>query len=408
MGLLDDIFHMDIIKPGKYVICRVDVNSPLDYKGKIMDITRFYAHKQTLKWLVSNNNRIIILAHQGRPGCRDFIGLRQHAEIFGDILGTEVKFVEDITGERAKEAIRNLKERELLLLDNVRFLHDEMEKKSIQDHANSSIIKMLEDVAEFFVLDGFAVSHRPHASVVGFATVVPSAAGFLMVREIKNILRFIENESKFIVILGGAKVDDAVKYIDILTRNRNVDKILLTGLVAFFFHVASGLKVSKRLADKMVEKFGKFLPDAKRIIRGGKIVLPDDYAIDNNGREETPAERFSRVESEPKDIGIRTVEKYLEIVKQYDSVCMRGPAGIIEEPDFRVGTQKIIDGILRANKYLLLCGGHLSSIVPKEIREKRKVHISTGGGATIQLIGNGTLPGIEALRLSKRIFEKKM
>jgi len=397
---------MDIIKPSKYVACRVDVNSPLNYEGKIMDTTRFHAHKQTLKWLIDNGNKVIILAHQGRPESRDFIGLEQHAEIFGNVLGTEVKFVSDIIGEKAKNAIRSLKEGQLLLLDNVRFIKDEMEKKPIEAHRDSSIVKALGKIADFFVLDGFAVSHRSHASVVGFATAIPSAAGYLMEKEIKNILRLIERESKFAVVLGGAKVGDAIKYIDILTKNKNVDKILLTGRVAFFFHVASGLKISKALSDKMMKEFGKFLSDAKRIIKEDIVVLPDDYAIDNDGRKEVSIEELIKVESEPKDIGHRTVEKYLNIMKQYDHICMRGPAGVIEEDSFRIGTQKILNGILRANKYLLVCGGHLAAMVPEEAKKRGSVCISTGGGAAVQFIGNGTLPGIEALKISRRIFGK--
>jgi len=171
---------------GKTVIIRVDINTYYDASSKkLSDSPRIKAHAKTIKELQEKKAKVVVLAHQGRKGDDDFISLEKHAELLNKYLEKPIEFVDDIVGEKAKKKIRELKEGEGILLDNVRFLEDETKEKSIEEHANSTIVKELAPLANYFVLDGFSVAHRSHASVVGFSTVLPSIAGRVMERELK-------------------------------------------------------------------------------------------------------------------------------------------------------------------------------------------------------------------------------
>ena len=351
---------------------------------------------------------MVLLAHQGRPGSNDFTSLENHAEIFSEVLGFEVKFVPDITGEKAITAIRELDYGEVLLLDNVRFVSDECISKSIEEHAKSTLVKTLGRFFDYFVLDGFAVSHRYHASVVGFATVIPSTMGMLMEREVRVLSEYMGRGSKNIVILGGSKVNDAVKYIEKLIESGRVEKILLTGLVAFVFHIANGLKVSNEIKREIMTKFGGCIPKAKELLKSGLIELPADYAIDLGERKEILIDELYKFNTKPKDIGINTVYKYVEMIDGSSTVCIRGPAGVIEKKEFELGTRNLLEKLIQKNAKIIFCGGHLVSVLNKLNIDKSNYYISTAGGAALEFIAKGTLAGIEALKLSKKIFGQKV
>jgi len=294
-----------------------------------------------------------------------------------------------------------------LLLDNVRFLPDEQSRRSIEGHANSVIVRALAKYFDYFILDGFAVSHRYHASVVGFATVIPSVMGRLMEHEVRNLSSYLEPDKKSIVILGGAKVKDAVKYIEMLLRSGRVDKILLTGLVAFVFHIASGLRVDDKIMDRIRAEYSKSIPKIKELIETGNIELPVDYAFYQKGRIEVNVEKGDLIRDTPKDIGILTVSKYADIINDYDVVFIRGPAGVIEDDNFRIGTIELLRRVSSKRVNIVICGGHLASVLSRTPINIDNCYISTGGGAALEFIARGTLAGIEALKLSKKLFRRQ-
>ena len=405
---LDDVFLIDIVKPGKKVVCRIDINSPIGIGGEILDITRFKEHEDTIRYFINNNNGLVLLAHQGRPGKKDFTSLNKHAEILREILDYEVKYVPDVVGEQAINAIKNMHPGDIILLDNVRFVEDEYIVKSIEEHARSKIVRVLHKFFDYFVLDGFSVAHRQHASVVGFTTVLPSAVGKLMEKEIRNLSWITAKDVTRAVILGGAKTKDAVKYVDLFIKTKKVEKIMLSGLVAFIFHVVSGLKVPIRIREEIARDYRSYIPKIKELVKSRVVEFPEDYAIDVNGRKEVHIDECSKIESMPKDIGHKTVEKYVDMSKDYDVIVMRGPAGLIEKRGFDLGTKKLLGGLINIGKQIMVCGGHLISVLKDLNIPETKYRKSTAGGAALEFIANGTLPGIEALKLSKKLFEEKI
>ena len=206
---LDDVKVKD-----RVVLVRVDFNSPVDPETKkILDDVRIRAHGETtIRELAEKGAKVVVLAHQGRKGDPDFIPLKQHAELLGKILGRPVKYVDDIYGDRAKEAIKGLKSGEILVLDNVRAFPLETKEGSPSDHAKTELVQSLAPLADLFVLDAFASAHRAHVTINGFTAVLPSAAGRVMERELKSLGRSLEHPEKpCLFILGGAKADDSLE-----------------------------------------------------------------------------------------------------------------------------------------------------------------------------------------------------
>lgn len=401
-----DFYRMeDLIKPETKVICRIDINSPLDKKKNISGTWRFQAHKETLRWLIKNQNAVILLAHQGRPGDEDFTDLSKHAEVLSDVLTIDVKFVPDVVGDKALNAIKNIKPGEIILLDNVRKVPDEMKKRSIEEHSKSLIVKTLSPHAEYFVLDGFSVAHRHHASVIGFPARLPSAAGLLFEKEINELSKFLRLD-EYNFIFGGAKVSDVIKSMLLFSSKNKKIRIFLTGLTALVFHYAKGLKLPKTTEELILKKAGKYLDQIKEILEKTDIYFPIDYALDKNGsRIEVGLEEISKYNLPPKDIGEKTVEYYAEQLKNAHTVFIKGPAGVIEEEAFRIGSQRLLEELARQDIFLVFFGGHLSSILEHSQINPKKYYISTGGGSSIQFLANGTLPGIEALEYSRKIFK---
>jgi len=412
--VLKDVFRMDIIKPESTVICRIDINSPikkLDNEIKIIDDTRFRGHEKTIRTLVNNSNRVILLAHQGRPGNADFVPLKAHADLLSEVLGIEIKYVDDIIGPRAIEAIEKLRSAEVLLLDNVRFLEFECKNKTPEEHAESPLVRILSKYADYFVLDGFAVSHRSHASVVGFAPVLPSAIGLLMESEILNLSYVRRKVNSYTLIFGGAKLSDAIKYIGKFLRSGKTNRILLTGLTALAFHMVRGYRIPSSTKKLIIEIAGDMIDKIRDLAKSDKIVLPIDYGVEINGdRKDIPIEELGNIDAPAKDVGPRTIEYYLDLVKDTEVVLLKGPAGVIEDEKFAWGSRVFLERLFKMNKFAMFFGGHLVSVLRKidDSIKNGKYFVSTGGGAAVEYLIEGTLAGLEALKLSHRIFADKL
>jgi len=387
----------------KVALVRVDFNSPIDPKTKkVLDDTRIRAHAQTtVKELCEKGAKIVILAHQGRPGDPDFTPLKQHAEILGKILGKPVKYVDDLFGEKAQKAIKGLKSGEILVLENVRTFPDEQNKGTPEEHAKSEFVQELAPLGDVFVNDAFAAAHRAHISIVGFTAVLPSVAGRIMEKELKALGKVLEAPEKpCVYILGGAKADDSLEISRYVLKNNIADRILTGGVVGHLFMAAKGLNLGKpnmELLEKR-ELMG-LVPGIQELMNAypGKIETPTDIAIEVEGkRKEITIERLP-TNYPVYDIGAKTVKKYSDIIRGAKSIVISGPVGVFENVEFSLGTREIFKAIAASKAFSLVGGGHTVAAVEKLGLADKMSYVSTAGGALIEFLMGKRLAGVVAL-----------
>lgn len=405
---LDDVEVKD-----KTVLVRVDINVPYDVSTRqIQDTDRIIEHAKTIKELSDKGAKVVVLAHQGRKGDADFIHLDQHAKLLELHIGKKVHFVADIIGDRAVEKIEELKSGEILLLDNVRFLDDEIEEKTPEQHAESQIVKKLSGLADVFVNDAFSASHRSHASIVGFTETLPSYAGRVMEKELTSDEKVLNPEGMNVFVLGGAKPDDCLSIMEyLLTKNeKSKDKFLTCGTVGEIFLAAIGHDLGIPTNEFFNRKdFSKLVPQASLLIEKykEKIEIPVDVAeIDNGFRKEILVESLPS-RSILLDIGTKTAQKYAEIIKTADSVVVKGPAGVYEQKGFEVGTKIILEAITNSKAFSLIGGGDtLLAIEKLGIAKVKFSFVSLGGGALITYLSGKPMPGVEALKISSKMIKQ--
>ncbi|KAA0006264.1 MAG: phosphoglycerate kinase [Thermoplasmata archaeon] len=393
---------------GKTVLLRVDFNMPLDKNTlEILDTTRIKRALPTIKELIEKNAKTVILAHQGRQGSWDFTSLEKHAKALGKLLNHKVQFVDDIYGEKAKNAIKNLKNGEVLVLDNVRKFDGETEKKTAEEHAQSELVQNLYPLADVFVNDAFAAAHRAQCSLIGFTAVLPSCAGRLMEKELSTLEKIIVNPEKPSVFLfGGAKFSDVVVTINRLLENKTADKILLTGLPANAFLKAKGVTLGEK-NEELLAKEGspEIYNEIKELLdkHGENIYLPVDFAVEENtSRSEIS---FSELPTPYYiyDIGDKTIQKFKDILSTAKTVFLSGPCGVFEKPSFMKGTKEIFTYVANAEVFSIIGGGHTVAAVEQLGLTDKISHISTGGGSLEKFMMGEKLPVVEALKSAKKI-----
>jgi len=393
---------------GKTVLVRVDFNSPVDPQTlKVLDDTRIKAHGETtIKELTEKGAKTVILAHQGRPGDPDFITLQQHTEILSKILGKPVKYVDDLYGEQAKTAIKNLKQGEVIVLKNTRTYADEQKSKTPEEHAKSEFIKTLAQLADVFVNDAFSAAHRAHASVVGFSAVLPTVAGRIMERELKALNQVLESPKKpCVFILGGAKADDSLEISKYVLKNNIADYVLTGGITGHLFMLANGTDLGKPNMD-LLEKQGvlRLVPGIKELLVTfeGKVYAPIDVAVDDNGkRKELPVSSLP-TELPIFDIGTQTIKLYRQIIHKAKSIVISGPPGVYEKKEFLKGTKEILEAAAASKAFSLVGGGHTIAAVQELGLTGKMSYISTAGGALIEYLMGKTLPAVAALEESAK------
>ncbi len=396
----------DIALQGKKVLVRVDFNSPISEDGRILDDSRIRAHVGTVKKLVEAGAAVTLTSHQGRPGTSDFRDLSAHAERLSQLLGMDVGFVDDVMGPEARRRIKQLKPGEVLLLDNVRFVSEEIIEAPPEVQARTYLVRRLAPLFNAFVFDAFATSHRSQPSIVGFPMVLPSVAGELMRREMDALRRVLEaSEPPRVFVLGGAKVRDTIRIVEYLTKRGVADRILTAGLVGLVFHVAKGGRVGK-VVMKFLEEKGllTLIPRARRVIlSGAPIDTPYDLRVlrDDGSVAEEPVHNLT---GKPMDIGPYTTAMYSELIKEAKVVVMRGPAGRIEDERFRAGTEDLLRAALMSRAFVVIGGGHLGAMMRSVGVRREGIHISTGGGALLFALSGETLPAVAALRKSAEKF----
>jgi phosphoglycerate kinase len=390
----------------KTVLLRVDFNMPLDKKTlNITDDTRIRLALPTIQELVNKKAKIVLLAHQGKQGSWDFISMQKHAEALQKLLGKPVNFIDDIYGEKAKHAIQAMKPGDVIFLDNVRKYAGETDKKKPEEHAQSDLVKNLAPLADFYVNDAFAAAHRAQCSLTGFTTVLPSAAGRLMEKELTSLEKVVHRPEKPSVFLfGGAKFADGIVTIDRLLTNKTADHVLLTGLTANAFLKAKGID----LGTKNEEAFGEegtpeIFTEIKKVYNKfeRQIHLPVDFAVEENGkRKEIPVGSLPS-EHNLFDIGEKTIQQYKQILEPAKTIFISGPCGVYENPLFRKGTEEIFKYITQTTAFSIAGGGHTVAAI-EQMRLRGKIsHISTGGGALEKFMMGEKLAVVEALKTAR-------
>ncbi len=395
----------DISLEGKKVIVRIDINVPLNPETKdILDDTRIKAHVPTIRELLEKKCAVVLMSHQGRPGEEDFATLEKHAELLEKHLGHPVNFVDDVMGPEARRRIKELKQGEVLLLDNIRFVSEELIEATPEAHSNTFLVRRLAPFFDVYINDAFATSHRSQPSIVGFPIVIPGVAGRLMEKEIKALHRVLDPEDKpKIFVLGGSKVSDTLRIIEYLYTKGLAERILTAGLVAMTFLAAKGINIGEDNLALLEEKGAlALLPRARRLLlKGVPIETPIDYVVEKSGVvKEVP---LTGIDGVIKDIGSGTIRMYSELIKEAKVLVMRGPAGFIEDPRFRKGTVELVKASMQTKGFVLYGGGHIASVV-RELGADKKGHLSTGGGALLLFLSGETLPALEALRKSAELF----
>lgn len=383
---------------GKAVFLRVDVNSPVE-RGKVMDSERIEAHANTIRELSDKGAKLVVLGHQGRPGDKDFTSLSEHAALLSKHAGKKIEFVPDIMGPYALDKIRNLKNGEIILLDNVRLLSEERLKLDIMGHSQRIFIRKLAPLGDLFVNDAFSASHRSHASVVGFTPLMKSVAGRVFENEVNNISRFMDYTRKpFVLVIGGKKVDEV---IDVLVNLApKADKILVGGAVSLLFLKALGKNLGK--AENFLEREGlnERFDEIKTLYTrfSFKFVLPVDVAVKSTVRKVISVKELPTM-YDIMDIGNATARLFSKELSKAKMVIMKGPMGVFEKKQFAHGTRIVLKAIERTKCLSLLGGGHTSTLVDLFRIDKKKItYISLAGGAFIEYISGKKLPGLEALK----------
>ena len=402
---------------GETVILRIDINSSINPEnGELLDDTRIKRHAATVKELSEKKAKVIILAHQSRPGKLDFVNLEKHGKRMSKIIDKEIKFVEDIHGNKTIKLIENLENGDLLLLDNVRFDKEEIELKQFLDNkfeeqSKSKMVKILSKYATYFVNDAFAAAHRCQPSLVGFSTKMPALAGRVMQRELDFLGKAISSgPTPRIAVLGGSKAADSVAIAQNFLE-KGVDQILTGGVVANIFLIASGVDIgepSTKFIEKQIPEHKEIIIIAKKLLDKYKdrIQIPTDVALNVDGKRKGVNIDALPQEHSLFDIGIDTLVNYINIIEKAGTIIANGPMGVFEEPEFATGTNEIFSAISK-NKGMTVVGGGETAMAFNQMGLAEGIrHISTGGGACISFMSGETMPALEAMRVSKNQFSK--
>ena len=399
MRKLSDLPSLD----GQRVIIRCDLNVPLD-GTRITDDGRIVASVTTIKYLVDQGAKVIVISHLGRPeGVRDEKYSLQPAAIrLGELLGHKVGFANDTVGVAAKNAVQAMANGEVLVLENLRFNPEETSKDQAE---RASFASKMAEFADFFVSDGFGVVHRKHASVYELATAVPSVGGFLIEKELEVLTRLTSNpERPYAVVLGGSKVSDKLGVIDHLLPT--VDKLLIGGGMVFTFLAAQGHKVGASLLEiDQIDTCIEYLKRAKEL--GVEVILPSDILVASKFGADadvtiTPA---NAIESSPfgstglgLDIGPESASRFAEEISSAKTVFWNGPMGVFEIDKFANGTRAVAKALTEVNGLSVVGGGDSAAAVRiLGFEDKQYGHISTGGGASLEFLEGKKLPGLEVL-----------
>ena len=396
-----EFLTLDDLEPeGKRILVRVDINTPVDPNtGKLIEKTRMEEAAVTLRAL--SKSKVVVCSHQGRVGEKDFVSLEEHAKVLSSVMGKKVMFVDDVIGPAARKQAESLQDGDVLLLDNLRLMSEETQQyPSVEAAAKTFVVQRLWWLFDGFVLDAFPTAHRAHPSIIGFPYYLPTAAGILVMKELKQLQKLeLVQKGPFTAVLGGSKVRDRLEALEALLENRRSDKVLVTGVLALVFLKAAGKYHGKieKVDDWAVQKAKELLQKYPSVIE-----LPKDLAIQRNGeRVELPISEIPP-DAQPLDIGSRTIREYSKIIRSSGTVFMSGPPGAFELEGFDVGTRELLHALAASFGTTIVSGGHLATALDRLGLNKWIDHVSSAGGALIQALAGKELPLLKALEYSAR------
>ena len=384
----------DIDLKNKKVFVRCDFNVPMDEQGNITDNIRIKSAIPTIEYLLENNCALILSSHLGRPKgeFKEEYSLKPVAKELSKLLNKEVIMATDVIGQDAQNKAKELKNGELMLIENVRFHKEETEN-------DLEFSKQLVLGAQVYVNDAFGSAHRAHASTQGITNYLPAVAGFLIEKELECLGNNLDNPKRpFVAILGGAKVSSKIGVIENLLEK--VDTLIIGGGMAYTFFKAMGYEVGKSICElDKVDLAKELMEKAKE--KGVKLVLPVDTVVGKEYEKDTESKTVKASEIpadwEGFDIGEQTVKLFAEEINKAKTVVWNGPLGLFEFPQFAKGTEEIAKILAKNDIISIVGGGDSASAVKKAGVVDKMTHVSTGGGASLEFLEGKKLPGIESL-----------
>ncbi len=398
---------------GKRVLLRVDINSPIDRDtGRIVNDNRIQKSLPTIRDLLDKGARLVVIAHQGdTTDYASLISLQEHAERLTGLLGQPVRFIEDVAGPAAIEQIRALGDGEMLLLDNIRYLTEEVSTfedsvtQEPADMAQCYLVRRLAPEFDCYVNDAFAAAHRNSPSMVGFQALLPSFAGRLLMQELSALQAITEDPARpCVYMLGGSRAGDAFGMIERVLDDDSADTLLLSGLVGEIFMMADGIDIGETTRTFILNKgYGDFVPGAERYLANhrDKIVYPHDVAIEVGGARKSVGLDAITDEMMILDIGDATIDRYLPIIAAAKTILVNGPPGVYESGLFENGTRSLWTAVADAPGFTVVGGGDSVTSFARFVDTAKLDYVSTAGGALIRFLSGVELPLLKAMSKAK-------
>ena len=402
---------------GKTILLRVDINQPVNPKTETLeDITRIKGCAPTIKELSDKGAKLVILAHQGSDiEYKNYHNLQPHAKVLSNLIGKPITFVPDVCGPYAQERIRELKDGEILLLDNVRFMAEEMTlfettlKLTPAQMANTQVVGKLAPLADIYVCDAFAAAHRAQPTLVGFQQVLPSGMGRLFEKEYAILSDILEKPKRpCVFVLGGAKIQDAFMMMGKVLKDGIADTVLTGGLLANIMLLAEEVDIGKASEDFIYGRgLESLIEQAQEILEmyPERIILPDDLAyVDDTGRYEVEITDLPQHEMLI-DIGAKTIRRYAQILSAAGTIFVNGPMGVFEKEASANGTKAVWEAIAASHGFSVVGGGDSVAAANMFGVGDEVDYICTGGGALVRFLSGEELPVVKALKVSTGIKE---
>ncbi|HJJ41958.1 MAG TPA: phosphoglycerate kinase [Methanocorpusculum sp.] len=400
-GTLKDV---DICR--KTILLRADFNSPIDpFTNKILDDKRFREHIPTIRAL--DESKVVILAHQSRPGKKDFTTLAAHAEKLENLMNMPVTYVDDIFGSSAKKAVSEAHIGDVVLLENVRFSSEENLTLNSEAGAKTILVKKLSSMADLFVYDAFGTAHRSQPTITGLPFAMKTVAGLLMEKEVNMLSKVFTSAPKPVTfVLGGTKIDDTFAVALNVLENGIADKVIFIGVAANVIYLAQNINIGVPSLN-LIKSLGyeNEVVRAREILKkySDRIIIPEYVAVKQDGKR--CEYNINNVPSDCPilDAGSESIAEISAELKSSGTIVMNGPAGVFEEADFASGTFEILRAASHA-EFTVCGGGHTAAVIEQLGLEKEYTHLSTGGGACIEFLSGKKLPAIQALEMSWKKF----
>ena len=387
----------DLDAEGAAVGVRVDINSPLTDEGTLADDARLRAHVDTVAELCDRGARVVVLAHQGRPGGDEFTTLAPHADRLDELLAAPVGYCDATFSAAARERVRDLSNGAILVLENTRFYSEEYMEWGPEQAAETHLVAKLSPVLDAYVNDAFAAAHRAQPSLIGFPGRLPSYAGRVMEAELDVLGRIDETPTPRVYVLGGAKVTDSIDVARSVLQRGLADAVLVAGIVGNAFLLADGVTLGAASAEVVNDRSTEAVKRAGDLLDefGHRIYLPRDVAVERAGERVELGIDDLPTEESAMDIGARTVAAYADVLEDAGTAILNGPAGVFEAEAFAYGTRELYEAATRIERSIV--GGGDTTAALRDLGIDGFSHVSTGGGAALRMLTDGTLPAVEAL-----------